>query len=93
MLRVEVKFKEDPKRAFQKLKQLVVKEDIIGQVKRRRQYLKPSEAKRLKSKEAEKQRIKDLKKLNGKHNGWWIYQFCMGEFSHNMNKNKPKKRR
>ena len=62
MLRVEVKFKEDPKRAFQKLKQLVVKEDIIGQVKRRRQYLKPSEAKRLKSKEAEKQRIKDLKK-------------------------------
>ena len=38
-------------------------------------------------------RIKDIKTLDGKYNGWWIYQFCMGEFSHNMNKNKPKKRR
>jgi ribosomal protein S21 len=62
MLRIEVKFKEDPKRAFQRLKQLVVKEDVIGQVKKRRRYLKPSVAKRLKSKEAERQRVKDLKK-------------------------------
>ena len=62
MLRIVVKFKEDPKRAFQRLKQLVVKEDIIGQVKKRRRYLKPSVAKRLKSKEAERQRVKDLKK-------------------------------
>ena len=38
-------------------------------------------------------RMKDIKKLNGKHNGWWIYQFCMGEFNLNINKNKPKKRR
>ena len=62
MLRIEVKFKEDPKRGFQRLKQLVVKEDVIGQVKKRRRYLKPSVAKRLKSKEAERQRVKDLKK-------------------------------
>jgi ribosomal protein S21 len=62
MLRIEVKFKEDPKRAFQRLKQLVVKEDVIGQVKKRKRYLKPSVAKRLKSKEAERQRVKDLKK-------------------------------
>ena len=38
-------------------------------------------------------RIKAIKKLDGRYNGWWIYQFCMGEFSLNMNKNKPKKRR
>jgi len=33
-------------------------------------------------------RMLDLKKLDGKYNGWWIYQFCMGEFAYQINKRK-----
>ena len=33
-------------------------------------------------------RMLDLKKLDGKYNGWWIYQFCIGEFAHQINKRK-----
>ena len=33
-------------------------------------------------------RMKSIKQLNGKYNGWWIYQFCMGEFGLMINKNK-----
>ncbi len=62
MISVKVRPNENPQKAFQKLKQIVSKEDIIGQVKKRRYYNKPSVAKRLKSKEAERQRVKDYKK-------------------------------
>ena len=47
---------------MQKLKQLVSKEEVITTVKKKRYYMKPSVAKRLKSKEAHKQRNKDLQK-------------------------------
>ena len=33
----------------------------------------------------------EIKKLNGEYNGWWIYQFCMGEFALSIN-NKKKRR-
>ena len=33
-------------------------------------------------------RMQDIKKLDGKYNGWWIYQFCMGEYGLLMNKKK-----
>ena len=26
-------------------------------------------------------RLKDIEKLNGEYNGWWIYQYCMGIFN------------
>ena len=26
-------------------------------------------------------RLKDIEKLKGKHNGWWVYQYCMGIFN------------
>ena len=62
MLTVKVKYNESPHKAMQKLKQLVAKEEIIQSVKKKRYYMKPSAAKRLKSKEAHKQRNKDLQK-------------------------------
>lgn len=62
MISVKVKYNESPQKALQKLKQIVSKEDIITVVKKKRYYMKPSVAKRLKSKEAARQRVKDYKK-------------------------------
>ena len=60
---ISVKVKNDGvHKALQKLKQIVSKEDIINTVKKKRYYQKPSVAKRLKSKEAARQRVKDFKK-------------------------------
>ena len=62
MISVKVKYNESPQKALQKIKQIVSKEDIITVVKKKRYYMKPSVAKRLKSKEADRQRVKDYKK-------------------------------
>jgi small subunit ribosomal protein S21 len=47
---------------MQKLKQIVSREGILNEVKKRRYYVKPSMQKRLKREEAERQRIKDVRK-------------------------------
>ena len=47
---------------LQKLKQIVSREGILNEVKKRRYYVKPSMQKRLKREEAERQRIKDVRK-------------------------------
>lgn len=31
-------------------------------------------------------RMRDIKKMDGKYNGWWIYQYCMGEYVLLMNR-------
>jgi|TARA_Y100001951_G_C11272987_1_gene260011 small subunit ribosomal protein S21 len=49
-------------KALQKLKQIVSREGILNEVKKRRYYVKPSMQKRLKREEAERQRIKDVRK-------------------------------
>jgi small subunit ribosomal protein S21 len=49
-------------KALQKLKQIVSREGIINEVKKRRYYVKPSMQKRLKREEAARQRIKDIRK-------------------------------
>jgi small subunit ribosomal protein S21 len=49
-------------KALQKLKQIVSREGIINEVKKRRYYVKPSMQKRLKREEAARQRIKDVRK-------------------------------
>lgn len=49
-------------KALQKLKQIVSREGILNEVKKRRYYVKPSMQKRLKREEAERQRIKDIRK-------------------------------
>lgn len=49
-------------KAMQKLKQIVSREGILNEVKKRKHYVKPSMKKRLKREEAERQRIKDIRK-------------------------------
>ena len=62
MISVKLKYKDNPLKAIQMLKRLVSKEGIIATVKKKQYYLKPSAAKRLKSKEAQKQKYKDQQK-------------------------------
>ena len=33
-------------------------------------------------------RMIEIKKLDGKHNGWWIYQYAMGEYGLKIAKSK-----
>ena len=54
---------DNPMKAIQKLKQIMMKENTFVELKRKQFHVKPSEAKRLKRKEAERQRNKDEIKL------------------------------
>lgn len=60
-LRVEVK-DGNVNKALSIFKSLVIKEGVFKDYKKHKEYLKPSIAKRIKSEEAERQRIKDIKK-------------------------------
>ena len=59
---IKVRRGDDPNRAIQKLKNLVIKESLYKELKDRRYHRKPSLKKRLKREEAARQRVKDLKK-------------------------------
>tara|TARA_Y100000310_G_scaffold119684_1_gene118423 strand:- start:385 stop:618 length:234 start_codon:yes stop_codon:yes gene_type:complete len=59
---VKVRHGDDPHRAIQKLKNLVIKEGLYKELKDRRYYRKPSLKKKLKREEAARQRVKDFKK-------------------------------
>ena len=59
---IKVRRGDDPNRAMQKLKNLVIKEGLYKELKDRRYYAKPSKKKRLKREEAARQRVKDLHK-------------------------------
>ena len=59
---IKVRRGDDPNRAIQKLKNLVIKESLYKELKDRRYHRKPSLKKRLKREEAARQRVKDEKK-------------------------------
>ena len=63
MITIKIGPKQDPKRAFQKLKNKVIQEELFVELKRRRHYLKPSAKKKLKREEAAKQKVKDRNKF------------------------------
>ena len=63
MITIKIGPKQDPKRAFQKLKNKVIQQELFVELKRRRHYLKPSAKKKLKREEAAKQRVKDRNKF------------------------------
>ena len=63
MITIKIGPKQDPKRAFQKLKNKVIQEELFVELKRRRHYLKPTAKKKLKREEAAKQRVKDRNKF------------------------------
>jgi len=62
MITVKVRRGDDPTRAMQKLKNLVIKEGLYKELKDRRYFAKPSKRKRLKREEAARTRVKDMKK-------------------------------
>ena len=59
---IRIRRGDDPNRAMQKLKNLVIKEGLYKELKDRRYFAKPSLKKRLKREEAARQRVKDFKK-------------------------------
>jgi len=62
MITIKVRRGDDPNRAMQKLKNLVIKEGLYKELKDRRYFAKPSLKKRLKREEAARTRVKDLRK-------------------------------
>jgi len=62
MITIKVRRGDDPNRAMQKLKNLVIKEGLYKELKDRRYFSKPSLKKRLKREEAARTRVKDEKK-------------------------------
>jgi len=59
---IKVRRGDDPNRAIQKLKNLVIREGMYKELKDRRYFRKPSLKKRLKREEAARTRVKDLRK-------------------------------
>ena len=59
---IRIRRGDDPNRAMQKLKNLVIREGLYKELKDRRYHRKPSLKKRLKREEAARQRVKDEKK-------------------------------
>ena len=62
MITIKVRRGDDPNRAMQKLKNLVIKEGLYKELKDRRYFSKPSLKRRLKREEAARTRVKDEKK-------------------------------
>ena len=62
MLTVRVRKNEPTERAISKLKNLIVKEGTLQQLKEKRYYKKPSLRKKLKREAAARQRVKDMHK-------------------------------
>ena len=62
MITVKVRRGDDPNRAMQKLKNLVIREGLYKILKDRRYFRKPSLKRRLKREDAQRQRVKDMKK-------------------------------
>jgi len=62
MITVKVRRGDDPNRAMQKLKNLVIREGLYKELKDRRYHRKPSLKRRLKREDAVRQRVKDMKK-------------------------------
>ena len=62
MITIKLRPGQDPNRAIQKLKSQIIVEELFAVLKRKRYFPKPCIAKRLKRKEAERQRQKDLRR-------------------------------
>ena len=59
---IKIRRGDDPHRAMQKLKNLVIREGLYKILKDRRYFRKPSLKRRLKREDAQRQRVKDMKK-------------------------------
>ena len=61
-LTVKVRRNENPERAVSRLKNLMMKEGVLNDLKAKRYFQKPSLKRRLKRENAARQRVKDLHK-------------------------------
>jgi len=59
---VKVGHNQDPFKAIQKLKNKLIEEGLFAELKKRKYYMKPSKAKKLKREEAARTRVKDFRK-------------------------------
>jgi len=57
MISIKLRHGQDPNKAFQKLKNILINEGLFEELKKRKYYSKPSKKKRLKSENAAKQRV------------------------------------
>ena len=62
MITIKLKPNDHLERAFTKLMNIVIKEGLYAELKRRRYFAKPSKRKKLKREEAARQKVKDLHK-------------------------------
>ena len=74
MITIKIGHNQDPARAFQKLKNKLIQEELFIELKKRKYYAKPSLKRRLKREEAERTRVKDyrkaLRQAQQKDDGW-----------------------
>ena len=73
MISIKLRPGQDPNKAIQKLKNTLINESLFEELKKRKYFSKPSKKKRLKSENAEKQRIKDYRKAvrKAEQEGGW----------------------
>jgi len=63
MITIKLRSGQDPTKAFQKLKNILISEGLFEELKKRKSFIKAPKKKRLKRENAAKQRIKDIRKL------------------------------
>ena len=63
MITIKIRHGQDPNKAFQKLKNILINEGLFEELKKRKSFVKASKRKRLKSENAAKQKIKNFRKL------------------------------
>ncbi len=63
MITIKLRNGQDPNKAIQKLKNILINEGLFEELKKRKYFTKASKKKRLKRENAAKQRIKDFRKL------------------------------
>jgi|TARA_B100000959_G_scaffold260594_1_gene297274 ribosomal protein S21 len=73
MITIKLRPGQDPNKAIQKLKNVLINESLFEELKKRKYYSKPSKKKRLKSENAAKQKVKDFRKLvrKAEQEGGW----------------------
>lgn len=73
MITIKLRPGQDPNKAIQKLKNILINESLFEELKKRKYYSKPSKKKRLKSENAAKQKIKDFRKTvrKAEQEGGW----------------------
>ena len=63
MITIKIRHGQDPNKAFQKLKNILINEGLFEDLKKRKSFVNASRKRKLKRENAAKQKIKDFRKL------------------------------